>query len=80
MKDHVRVQERLVIKRGVEECKMPKAAFGEAFAGHETDIAWFEKAQQSAAPYAQALQRIDFDVRRCINKLKLVESTTGLSS
>ncbi|SHO19291.1 RNA polymerase sigma factor [Moritella viscosa] len=79
MMDHVRVQERLVIKMCVEQCKMPKAAFVEAFAGHETDIAWFEKAQQSAAPYAQALQRIDFDVRRCINKLKLVESTTGLS-
>jgi len=58
---------------------MPKAAFVEAFAGHETDITWFEKAQQSAAPYAQALQRIDFDIRRCINKLTQVENTTGLS-
>ncbi|MDX2322501.1 MAG: RNA polymerase sigma factor RpoD [Moritella sp.] len=79
MMDHVRVQERLVIKMCVEHCKMPKAAFVEAFAGNETDFVWFEKAQKSAAPYAQALQRIDFDVRRCINKLKLVENTTGLS-
>jgi RNA polymerase primary sigma factor len=79
MMDHVRVQERLVIKMSVEQCKMPKSAFVEAFAGNETDITWFEKAQKSASPWAQAMQAIDIDVRRCINKLIIVEKTTGLS-
>jgi len=79
MMDNVRVQERLVIKMCVEQCKMPKAAFVAAFADNETNIDWFEKAQKSSNPWATALQGIDFDVRRCVNKLRVIEETTGLT-
>ncbi len=79
MMDSVRVQERLIIKMCVEQCKMPKSVFVEAFAGNETDIEWFKKAQKSANPWAPLLQRIDMDVQRCVNKLTTIEESTGLS-
>jgi len=79
MMDRVRVQERLVLKLCVEQCKMPKKAFVNAFTGHESSINWFEAAKASGKPFAKLLLDVEEEVQRCTQKLRHVEEETGLT-
>ncbi|CAG9000295.1 MAG: RNA polymerase sigma factor RpoD [Candidatus Celerinatantimonas neptuna] len=79
MMDRVRTQERLIMKLCVEQCKMPKKNFVSAFSGQESSNAWFDQQLASSKPYAPALKEIDEEIRRCIGKLRQVETDTSLT-
>jgi len=79
MMDRVRIQERLVLKLCVEQCKMPKKTFVNAFTGHESTIGWFEAAKASGKPFATALLEVEEEVQRCSQKLRHIEEETGLT-
>ncbi len=79
MMDKIRVQERLILKICVEQCKMPKKLFVSVFPGHETNRAWFDKVLASDKPYCAALTVIKDDILRCTVKLANAEAETGLT-
>ncbi|RJG40077.1 RNA polymerase sigma factor RpoD [Motilimonas pumila] len=79
MMDRVRVQERLILKMVVDQCKMPKKAFVSVFPGNETDRSWLEDAIASDKPYSASLSIIKDEVLRCIVKMTAVEEETGLN-
>ncbi|WP_158174950.1 RNA polymerase sigma factor RpoD [Grimontia hollisae] len=77
--DRVRTQERIIMRLCVDQAKMPKKTFVQLFAGNESSDAWLDKALASDKPYAERLKQHEEDLRRCIQKLKIVEDETGLS-
>ncbi|SHH94956.1 RNA polymerase sigma factor RpoD [Ferrimonas marina] len=79
MMDRVRVQERLIMKVCVEQCKMPKKNFMKVFAGSETDASWLQTEIDAGKSYSEALGRNQDELQRCIQKLEVVEQETGLS-
>ncbi|MFB0974588.1 MAG: RNA polymerase sigma factor RpoD [Tolumonas sp.] len=79
MMERVRVQERLIMRYCVEYAKMPKKNFVTAFTNNESSNGWFEFAKGSGKPWSAALENMDEDVQRSIQKLQQVEQETGLS-
>jgi len=77
--DKVRTQERLVMRLCVDQAKMPKKTFVQLFAGNESSDAWIDEALSSGKPYAERVARYEEDLRRCVQKLKIIEEETGLS-
>ena len=77
--ERVRTQERLILKLCVEQCKMPKKTFVQAFAQHESEQEWFKKQLAAGKTWSVKLEEIAEDVLRSIGKLKLVEEETGLT-
>lgn len=75
----VRVQERLILKLCVEQCKMPKKTFVQAFAQNESDPEWFNKQLAAGKTWSGRLEEVSEDVLRSIGKLKLVEEETRLT-
>ncbi len=49
------------------------------FAGNESSDAWIDQALNSGKPYAERVARYEEDLRRCVQKLKIIEDETGLS-
>ncbi len=77
--DRVRIQERLILKLCVEQCKMPKKTFVQAFAQHESEQEWFKKQLAAGKAWSVKMEEVAEDVLRSIGKLKLVEEETGLT-
>ncbi|WP_346351520.1 RNA polymerase sigma factor RpoD [Oceanimonas sp. AH20CE76] len=77
--ERVRVQERIIMKLCVEQCKMPKKTFVQAFAHHESEQAWFEAQLAAGKTWSSRLEVVAEDVLRAISKLKVVEDETGLT-
>lgn len=77
--DRVRTQERLVMRLCVDQAKMPKKTFVQLFAGNESSDAWLDQALASNKPYVERLKLYEEDLRRCIQKLKIIEDETGLN-
>ncbi|GAA3699542.1 RNA polymerase sigma factor RpoD [Oceanisphaera sediminis] len=77
--DRVRIQERLILKLCVEQCKMPKKTFVQAFAQHESEQEWFKKQLAAGKAWSVKMEEVAEDVLRSISKLKLVEEETGLT-
>jgi len=74
-----RVQERLILKICVEQCKMPKADFIKLFKGNETTNAWLVKILASNAPYVEGIKSSEEDLERCIRKMLAIEVESALS-
>jgi RNA polymerase primary sigma factor len=79
MMDRIRVQERIIMKQVVQIAKMPKKNFVKNFANNETDSAWLDVEIAAGAVYSNKLSEVKFEVERCINKLRVVEQSTGLN-
>ena len=79
MMDKVRVQERIVMKQVVQIAKVPKKTFVKHFANNETDMAWVDAEIAANEKYSVKLQDVKPEVERCINKLKAIEESTGLT-
>jgi len=79
MMDKVRVQERIVMKQVVQIAKVPKKTFVKHFANNETDMAWVDAEIAANEKYSIKLQDVKPEVERCINKLKAIEESTGLT-
>ncbi|MBR9857192.1 MAG: RNA polymerase sigma factor RpoD [Gammaproteobacteria bacterium] len=77
--ERVRIQERLILKLCVEQCKMPKKTFVQAFAQHESEQEWFNKQLAAGKAWSVKMEEVAEDVLRSIGKLKLVEEETGLT-
>jgi RNA polymerase primary sigma factor len=79
MMDKVRIQERIVMKQVVQIAKVPKKTFVKHFANNETDMAWVDAEIAANEKYSVKLQEVKPEVERCINKLKAIEESTGLT-
>ncbi|MCE0557410.1 RNA polymerase sigma factor RpoD [Motilimonas sp. E26] len=79
MMDRVRIQERLILKMVVDQCKMPKKSFVAIFPGNETDRSWLENAIAEGKPHSAALLVLRDEILRCIVKMASVEEETGLN-
>ncbi|RUO20417.1 RNA polymerase sigma factor RpoD [Aliidiomarina iranensis] len=79
MMDRVRVQERLIMKLCLEQAKLPKRTFVQAFAGNETSMSWFDDVIAKEKKYAEALEEHREEVARCSGKLRAIAEETGLS-
>ncbi|WP_434340175.1 RNA polymerase sigma factor RpoD [Motilimonas cestriensis] len=79
MMDRVRVQERLILKMVVDQCKMPKKSFVAIFPGNETDRSWLENAIAEGKPHSASLLVLRDEILRCIVKMASVEEETGLN-
>nr|WP_256386986.1 RNA polymerase sigma factor RpoD [Candidatus Enterovibrio luxaltus] len=77
--DRVRTQERLVMHLCVNQAKISKKTFVQLFAGNESSDSWLDKTFASEKPYAGRLKEHEEDLRRCIQKLKIIEDETGLN-
>ncbi|MDA7746286.1 RNA polymerase sigma factor RpoD [Psychromonas sp.] len=75
----VRVQERLILKICVEQCKMPKAEFIKLFKGNETSTAWLETVLSSNEAYAEGIKESVEDLERCIRKMLAIEVESALT-
>ncbi|MFD1009380.1 RNA polymerase sigma factor RpoD [Oceanisphaera ostreae] len=75
----VRVQERLILKLCVDQCKMPKKTFVQAFAQDESNTEWFHKQLAAGKSWSVRLEEVAEDVLRSIGKIKLVEEETDLT-
>ncbi|WP_105253948.1 RNA polymerase sigma factor RpoD [Pseudoalteromonas sp. T1lg75] len=79
MMDKVRVQERIIMKQAVQVAKMPKKTFVKHFANNETDGAWLDLEIAAGESHSAKLAELKPEIERCINKLKHIEQSTGLS-
>ncbi|QYJ85357.1 RNA polymerase sigma factor RpoD [Shewanella mesophila] len=79
MMDKVRIQERLIMKLCVEQAKMPKKNFVKVYTSNESSIEWFNDELAAKKPYAEGLEMVADDVRRCRAKLDAIENETGLA-
>lgn len=75
----VRVQERLIMKLCLENSKLPKRTFVQAFAGHESSMDWFDKLVNKGVSYSADLEAQREEVERCVLKLHEVAVETGLT-
>ena len=74
-----RVQERLILKICVEQCKMPKADFIKMFKGNETNSAWLEKLLAGNEAFVAGIKESEEDLERCIRKMLAIEVESTLS-
>ncbi|WP_105169192.1 RNA polymerase sigma factor RpoD [Pseudoalteromonas sp. T1lg23B] len=79
MMDRVRVQERIVMKQAVQIAKVPKKTFVKHFANNETDMAWVDAEIAAGEKHSEKLAEVKPEIERCINKLKAIEESTGLT-
>nr|WP_086939751.1 RNA polymerase sigma factor RpoD [Thaumasiovibrio occultus] len=77
--DRVRTQERLIMRVCVDNSKMPKKNFVAYFSGNESSESWIDEALSSGKPWAERLQGYEEELRRSVQKLRVVESETGLT-
>ena len=77
--ERVRTQERLIMKHTVEYGKMPKKSFVALFTGNESSDAWFDEVLASDKPYADKIKQNEEDIRRSIQKLRIIEQETSLT-
>ncbi|MBQ4832957.1 RNA polymerase sigma factor RpoD [Pseudoalteromonas sp. MMG010] len=79
MMDRVRVQERLIMKQAVQISKLPKKTFVKHFANNETDASWLDIEISANEKHSAKLEEVKPEIIRCINKLSIIEQSTGLS-
>ncbi|MBD1552121.1 RNA polymerase sigma factor RpoD [Pseudomonas typographi] len=77
--DRVRAQERAIMQLCVRDARMPRADFLRSFPGNEVDTGWAEALANGKAKYAEAIARLQADIRRCQEKLAALQQETGLS-
>jgi RNA polymerase primary sigma factor len=79
MMDRVRIQERLIMKQAVQIAKLPKKIFVKHFANNETDSSWVDLHIGANEKYSAKLEEVKPEIIRSINKLSVIEQTTGLN-
>ncbi|WP_422667520.1 RNA polymerase sigma factor RpoD [Buchnera aphidicola] len=79
MMERVRIQERLIMKLCIENCKMPKKNFINLFLGHETNNQWLLVAQNMNQPWSENIKTVKEKIIISINQLIKIEQETGLT-
>ena len=77
--ERLRAQERAIMQLCVRDARMPRADFLRQFPGHEVDESWTDALAKGKGKYAEAIGRLQSDIQRCQQKLKTLESETGLT-
>ncbi|MCO4322656.1 RNA polymerase sigma factor RpoD [Aliidiomarina sp. Y6] len=75
----VRVQERLIMKLCLENTKLPKRTFVQAFSGNESTMDWFNALVNKNVSYSASLDEQRSEVERCVQKLHEISVETGLT-
>lgn len=75
----VRVQERLIMKLCLENTKVPKRTFVQAFSGNEGTMDWFNALVNKNVSYSAGLDEQRSEVERCVQKLHEISVETGLT-
>ncbi len=79
MVNHVRTQERIIMKACVKDAKMPRDIFITAFPGHEVDLEWIEKEARKRTSYADGLKKQRELVLQAQRDMQQLEIDTHLS-
>tara|TARA_B100001094_G_scaffold333376_1_gene411227 strand:+ start:8138 stop:9955 length:1818 start_codon:yes stop_codon:yes gene_type:complete len=75
----IRVQERIILKICVEQCKMPKKHFAKIFSGHESEFAWLDTEIAMDKSYTPALKEQYGEIKRCLDNLQTLEATAHMT-
>jgi len=75
----VRVQERLIMKLCLENTKVPKRTFVQAFSGNESSMDWFNGLVNKNVSYSAKLDEQREEVQRCVLKLHEIAVEAGLT-
>lgn len=75
----VRVQERLIMKLCLENTKVPKRTFVQAFTGNESSMDWFNALVNKGVSYSESLNEQREEVERCVQKLHEISVESGLT-
>ncbi|WWP02282.1 MAG: RNA polymerase sigma factor RpoD [Candidatus Dasytiphilus stammeri] len=79
MINRIRMQERLIIRLCVEQCKMPKKVFLTLFTGNETSEFWLKNALTMNQPWSKNLETVTDYILLRLQKLSQIEEETGLT-
>ncbi len=63
--DRVRAQERAIMQLCVRDARMPRADFLKLFPGNEADLGWIDGLTAGKAKYAEAIARLQDDIKAC---------------
>ncbi|SDT03900.1 RNA polymerase sigma factor RpoD [Pseudomonas oryzae] len=77
--DRVRGQERAIMQLCVRDARMPRADFLKLFPGNEIDLAWADGLIAGKAKYAEAIARLQDDIKRNQQVLVDLEQQVGLT-
>ncbi|MFN3234897.1 MAG: RNA polymerase sigma factor RpoD [Gammaproteobacteria bacterium] len=77
--EHVRKEERKIMRLCVKEAKMPRKTFVTTFSKNETNEEWIQQFLKKNSNYKANLEVIAPDVERAQRKLKLIEEQTKLT-
>ncbi|MBA1149012.1 RNA polymerase sigma factor RpoD [Ectothiorhodospiraceae bacterium WFHF3C12] len=78
--EHIRRQEREVMRVCVKEAKMPRKTFLQTFPGRETDPAWISELLESGQAYADRISDLQQEILTAQNQLAQLERGTGLTT
>ena len=77
--DHVREQERSIMRICTQRAKMPRKAFIKEFPGNETNPDWFDKVIAGNHEYSRAIQANLIELKRAQKKLIAIEKAASIS-
>ncbi|MET1077167.1 MAG: RNA polymerase sigma factor RpoD [Pseudomonas sp.] len=77
--ERLRGQERAIMQLCVRDARMPRADFLRQFPNNEIDEGWTDKLAKGKSKYAEAIGRLQPDIKRCQQKLVALEAETGLT-
>ena len=77
--DRVRGQERAIMQLCVRDARMPRADFLKLFPGSEIDLAWADALAAGKSKYAEAIARLQDDIKRNQQVLIDLEQAVGLN-
>ncbi|CAL1329060.1 RNA polymerase sigma factor RpoD [Candidatus Providencia siddallii] len=78
MMDHIRFQERTIMKLCVDFCKMPKKKFILLFTNNETNEIWLKTAKKMNKPWSKKLLEVEKEILFCLQNLRKIEEKTEL--
>lgn len=79
MMERVRLQERLIMKLCIKECKIPKNTFMSLFTGNESNEFWIKNAILENQPWSKKLYEVADHILVITRKLSQIEEETGLT-
>ena len=77
--DHVRTQERLIMRLCCDKAGMPRKAFIASFPTNETNIKWLDQHLKAKSDFRDKLESHAEDILRAQKKLAQIEEETHLS-
>jgi len=77
--EHVRTQERLIMRLACDKAGMPRKAFIASFPGNETNLKWLDAHLKAKSEFRDKLEANAEDILRAQKKLAQIEEETHLA-